>query len=182
MTADQFMNLPEDPEGRKLELRNGEVIALSQPGEEHGEVAGNVYEALWAFARDRRLGMVRFDTGFRIRTDPDRVVNPDVAFVAAGMLPAGRDRRKAIPAAPTLAVEVVSPNDRDHEVGAKVIEYLASGTRRVWVVRPESRTVTVYRADGTAAILAVESTLTSDDAAFKAPGFELAVASVFEES
>ncbi|MCH8311162.1 MAG: Uma2 family endonuclease [Chloroflexi bacterium] len=46
---------------------------------------------------------------------------------------------------PDLAVEVVSPSDTAAEVNAKVEEYLKAGTRLVWVVYPDSRSVMVYR-------------------------------------
>ncbi|MFN0148720.1 MAG: Uma2 family endonuclease [Dehalococcoidia bacterium] len=107
------------------------------------------------------------------------MVNPDLAFVASGRLDPDRDRTKAVGLSPTLAVEVVSPNDRDRDVGAKVLEYLAAGSARVWVVRPESRTVTVYRADGSANIRYEQDLLTSDDAGFSVEGFQLLVAGVF---
>ena len=74
---------------------------------------------------------------------------------------------------------MVSPNDRDQDVGAKVLEYLAAGSERVWVVRPESRTVTVYRADGSANIHREPDVLRSADAGFAADGFELRVADIF---
>ena len=173
------MDLPEDDAGRKLELCDGRVIHVSQPGDQHGEIAGNIYDVVKPFVREHALGIVRFDTGFVLRRNPDRVVNPDVAFMAAAQLKPLRDRTKANDGAPTLAVEVVSPNDRDQDVGAKVLEYLAAGSARVWVVRPESRTVTVYRADGSANIRHEQDVLTSNDAGFCADGFQLPVADVF---
>ena len=173
------MDLPEDDAGRKMELCDGRVIFMSQPGEQHGIIAGNIYDVVKPFVRAHALGLVYFDTGFRIRRAPDRVVNPDLAFVAGGRLDPGRDRTRAVGLAPTLAVEVVSPNDRDHDVGAKVLEYLEAGSDRVWVVRPESRTVTVYRADGSANIQHEAAVLSSDDAGFAADGFELRVAEIF---
>jgi Uma2 family endonuclease len=60
-----------------------------------------------------------------------------------------------------------------------VLEYLDAGSERVWVVRPDSRTVTVYRADRTARILRQPEVLDSDDAGFTVNGFELPVAAVF---
>jgi Uma2 family endonuclease len=50
-----------------------------------------------------------------------------------------------IPFAPDLAVEVISPNDRDDEVEEKIQLWLKAGSLLVWSVDPESRTVVVYR-------------------------------------
>ncbi len=49
------------------------------------------------------------------------------------------------PGAPDLAIEVRSPSDRDAEVRAKVADYLAAGTRLVWVIDPDAHCITVYR-------------------------------------
>jgi Uma2 family endonuclease len=179
LTMEEFMDLPEDASARKMELCDGRVIYMSQPGDDHGRLAGNVYDFVKPFVQTHSLGVVRFDTGFVLRRDPDRVVAPDVAYIAHERLDPARDLSKAIPAAPTLAVEVVSPNDTDHDVGAKVLEYLDAGTSRVWVVRRDSRTVTVYRDDRTARIFAEPAVLDSDAAGFTVEGFNLPVAAVF---
>ena len=49
------------------------------------------------------------------------------------------------PCAPDLAVEVASPWDRPADVQIKLDEYFAAGTRLVWLVEPETRTVRIYR-------------------------------------
>ena len=46
---------------------------------------------------------------------------------------------------PDLAVEVISPNNLDEKVYAKVMEYLAVGVKQVWLVSPEHHTVTILR-------------------------------------
>ncbi len=180
LTADEFMAVPDDPGGRKLELMDGRVVAMSQTGEEHGVIARALFRAMDPFVVANRMGAIFFDTGFILRRGPDRVVNPDLAFIDPARLAAGRDRRKAIASAPTLAVEVVSPTDVESEVAAKVAEYLAAGSERVWVLRPRRRTVTVHRLDGTVQAHGVGATLTSDDAGFPVEGFSLPVEAVFE--
>ncbi|MFN0148721.1 MAG: Uma2 family endonuclease [Dehalococcoidia bacterium] len=67
LTMEEFMDLPEDDAGRKMELCDGRVIYVSQPGAQHGAFAGNVYDAVKPFVRAHALGTVYFDTGFRIR-------------------------------------------------------------------------------------------------------------------
>jgi Uma2 family endonuclease len=42
-------------------------------------------------------------------------------------------------------VEVSSPSNTWTEIQERVDDYLAAGTRSVWVVDPPTRTVTVYR-------------------------------------
>jgi len=173
------MALPDDPDGRRMELRDGRVSYMPPPGEEHADVAFNLLQTLSAFVASRGLGKVRNDLGFQIRSGPDRVVAPDVAFIATSQLTPGRNRSGAVPGAPALAVEVVSPTDRDADIAEKVEEYLAAGSTRVWVVRPRLRTVTVHRPGGDAHTFSAADTLTSDEAAFPAPGFALPVGAAF---
>ncbi|MGH7754405.1 MAG: Uma2 family endonuclease, partial [Gemmatimonadales bacterium] len=61
------------------------------------------------------------------------------------------------PGAPDLAVEVLSPDDRPGEVAAKVADYLRAGAQTVWVVDPESRTVTVHTGGGATRYAAYET-------------------------
>jgi Uma2 family endonuclease len=91
------------------------------------------------------LGRVWTDVGFRLFSDPDTVLAPDVAFVRTDRLPAA-DARGFYRGAPDLALEVLSPDDRPSEVRDKVADYLAAGTPMVAVVDPAVRTVTLHRA------------------------------------
>ena len=50
--------------------------------------------------------------------------------------------REAIPTlSPDLAVEVLSESNTTQEIDQKLLEYFQSGTRLVWVIDPETRTV-----------------------------------------
>ena len=51
---------------------------------------------------------------------------------------------------PRLVVEVISASDRDENVAAKVLEYLAASVPLVWVARPSLKTLTIHRPDGPA--------------------------------
>ena len=76
----------------------------------------------------------------------------------------------------TIAVEVVSPEDTAAEVDEKVQEYLDAGARRVWVVKPRVRAVTVHYPDGTTCTLRGNDILSGEEVF---PGFKLRVADLF---
>jgi Uma2 family endonuclease len=59
----------------------------------------------------------------------------------------------------------------------KVAEYLAAGTRLVWVVHPRTHPVTVYRASGEVRLLRGYEELSGEDVL---PGFTCAVSTPFE--
>jgi Uma2 family endonuclease len=179
LTAEEFARMPSPPEGGTLELVRGRVVCVAPPGPEHGEKASDIDFALKSFVRQHRLGAVRVESGYWLAHDPDTQRGPDVSYVSAERLETERLYHGAVDQPPDLAVEVISPNDTDREVAAKVEEYLVAGVRRVWVVRLEIKTVTVYRPGGDAHVYHVGETLTSDDAGFAVDGFALPLAELF---
>jgi Uma2 family endonuclease len=173
MTAEQLFHAPQL--GR-CELVEGELIMMLPAGSRHGAIAARVAYLLLDFVEAHALGVVLgAETGFKIATDPDTVRAPDAAFIRADRvgktLPQG-----FFPGAPDLAVEVLSPDDRAGEVLAKVANWLDAGCRAVWVLDPNSVTVTVYHPGGKADIWKRTDVLEGGDVL---PGFRATVADVF---
>ena len=77
---------------------------------------------------------------------------------------------------PILAVEVVSPNDIVYQLEDKLEDYRKVGVPLVWVVYPNSRTVRVYRADGSTSHLHEDDELSGEDVI---PGFRCPVREIF---
>lgn len=158
MTAAQLFTY-HDPADRRVELVRGRLMVSEPPAYPHGVVLARVSFALSLWVRESTpanappVGEVAAgDPGFWIARDPDTVRAPDVAYVAAGQLPQERVRG-FLEQAPTLAVEVLSPNDRPGAVLAKVAQWLEAGSALVWVIDPERRAARVYRADGSLATI-----------------------------
>ena len=169
MTLEEF--LASDLEG--YEYVKGELIPMPPTSGEHGDISTNIDWHLQAHVRENQLGRVYLpDTGFRIG---ERVLIPDIAFLSNARLP--EDRRKAFSIPPDLAVEVVSPSDRQVRIVQKVLNYLDAGTQLVWVVEPVAKTVTVYRSETDITSLTREDTLTGEDVV---PGFSCEVWKLFE--
>jgi len=179
LTAEEFYELPDPIHGGKMELVRGEVVTHMPVGGVHGRVAALIIKFVLRLLDEYHIGEVGPEIGFTLQRNPDIVLAPDVAFVATEKLPGGVLPEGFVEGPPTLAVEIVSPNDRDHEVSDKVDDYLRLGTDRVWVVRPRARTVTVHRRDNTARIYHPGESLTSDDAGFLADGFDLPLDDLF---
>jgi Uma2 family endonuclease len=177
LTAEEFARLPEPEEGGKMELVDGKVVCMTPVGEQHGRRAIRLGGALDEFVEAHGLGYVGVEIGFRVGHDPDTVVAPDVVFVAQD--PGRPETSTYIDGPPTLAVEIMSPDDRELEVSAKVRRYLEAGTHRVWIMRPGERTITVHRPGGDSHTYGIDDTLTSDDAGFSVAGFELPLREAF---
>ena len=73
------------------------------------------------------------------------------------------DKLKGFSAAPDLAIEIVSPTDKQYDVTEKAFAYLKAGTQRVWVIEPVAKTVMIYRSETDFTLLSCEDTLTGED-------------------
>ena len=165
-----------------MELICGKVVRHMAVSRQHAKATVFLIERLGPFVRRAVIGELLTEAGHLIRRNPDVVLAPDISFVANDRIPAGGLPNDGfIPVVPTLAVEVVSPNDLDSETAAKVEDYLAAGVERVWVVRPKQRTVTVYYAGGSSHVVGAGGAVTSDDAGFAVAGFELKLDELFAD-
>lgn len=174
ITADELLALPDD--GWRYELVEGVLQKMPPPGENHAAISLIIGASLLQYVNSHGLGLVTSERGFILRSGPDVVRAPDVAFVRQERISATGRLRGYRQGAPDMAVEVNSPHDRPGDIAAKVREYLAAGTRMVVVIDPEPRLVTVYRAPDKITFLTVHDTLDGGDVV---PGWQLPVASIF---
>lgn len=175
-SVEDLYELPDD--GLHYELIGGRLVAEPSPGAQHGVVAATLVGFLAHYLRDHRHGVVlTCDTGFVLHRSPDTVRAPDVAFIRRERYLNLQEPRKAIPGAPDLAIEVLSPNNREQEMHAKVADYLAAGTTLVWIVDPEHEHVCSYRNLFEPQWHTGPDTLSAEDLL---PGFSLTVSQIFE--
>jgi Uma2 family endonuclease len=171
-SADAFWELAQLPEhsGKRLELVNGEIREKVPAGGEHGEIAFDLGLLVGSYVKQHHLGRVTAaETGYILHTDADTVRAPDVGFVRLERAPEPF-AEIFIPLAPDLAIEVVSPGDKAHEIEEKVLDYLSYGVRAVWIVYPSSRTLVIHTIDGMKDMLEGSDIL---------PGFKIAVNEIF---
>lgn len=142
LTAAEFVRFPDDD--YRYELVEGRLVRMSPTGWEHGRIVSRLLVRLSEHAGSRRLGLVVPEVGFKLRSNPDTVRGPDLAFVRQDRLPAEKVRG-FWSGPPDLAIEVLSPDDRPAEMRDKVEEYLSSGVVAVVVVDPDDISITTYR-------------------------------------
>lgn len=109
--------------------------------------------------------------------EPLMVRRPDVSFIREGRLPPEQFERGHVRIAPDLAVEVISPTDLNYDVNTKLEDYLSAGIPLVWLVNPDTRTVTVYRHGGDEIVRLHENDVLAGDDVL--PGFQCQVADLF---
>lgn len=136
---------------------------MSLPGERHGVVCGNAAGILWTYSRNRKRGRVcTNDTGIIVEREPDTVRGADVTLYDdvrryEDLNPKYSDQ------APTLLVEVMSPNDKPGRTILRVYRFIAMGVSLVWVLDPEERTLDVFRHGRAPVGLSADQEVTGED-------------------
>ncbi len=172
VTAEQLLEMAGD---RRLELVRGEVVQMAPVGLDHIRIVGLLISWIVPFVRERQLGVAGPELGCVLARQPDLVRAPDIAFVSKARF-SKQAGAKFFEGAADLAVEVVSPSDKASEMQQKIDEYLAAGTRLVWLVDPQSQTVTAYHPSGDAHLYRGNEPVPGEDVL---PGFSFRPSDLF---
>jgi Uma2 family endonuclease len=117
--------------GLEPELIDGEIRERAMPSYLHGEIQGLLFGVLRAAGFSASIEL-RVPLGERVR----------VVDVAAY-------RQRPVERYPTnpaeIAIEVLSPDDRMHDVIEKCREYSTWGVPHIWLVDPELQALYVYQ-------------------------------------
>ena len=135
LTVDDLESLPDD--GHRYELLDGTLLVTPGPAWEHQEVGLSLTIAL-RMARPPEFTVLPapFAVTFGLA---DTELQPDV-FVARY----SDMRKKNLPAAPVLAVEVLSPSTALVDRNLKKAAYERFGVESYWVIDPELRTLDAF--------------------------------------
>jgi Uma2 family endonuclease len=141
MTAQQFLQLGEDPPGVRLELVEGEIAVSPSPTPAHSHAIVKLISLLDAYVEEHDIGRVFQDVDTIL--DRYNVRRPDILFFSKSRL--HLVGKKALQGPPDLIVEVVSPTSGRIDREDKFAQYAAAGVRFYWIVDPEDRTFHAWR-------------------------------------
>jgi Uma2 family endonuclease len=165
----------------ETEWVRGRALQKVSPTYSHARLQSLIVAMMsdWADAGD--LGRVGTEWRFRV-APPGEIVRPlvpDVAYLSYGALArdAAPEAYEVPLGAPTVAVEILSPDDRPRDLAHKVRVYLAAGSAAVIVVDPPTTTIDLHDRNGTNRYRAGD-VLTHH----ALPGFELDVRRLFERA
>lgn len=175
-SAEEFFQIASAPENaeRRLELEDGVIVEMAASTQKNTVTAMRIGYFLNAFVIPRNLGYVTgADGGFKLGTK--RARQPDAAFISKTRH--AQLQGVQFPVAPDLAVEIVS---EDEDIFKKAREYLNAGTKLVWAVYTDERTVFVMTLGANGAVTSLPFT-ESDvlDGGEVLPGFTLRVVDIF---
>lgn len=170
-TFDEYALLPENRH-RLLELIGGELVeVVASP--KSSNVGADILTYINSFVLEHDLGHITgADGGYRV--GQERYI-PDVGFISYSGQPELESIEGYNPLPPDLAVEVISPNDRDEDIEIKVANYLAAGTT-VWLVREARQRISIFKPGQPATVLGIHDVL---DGGNLLPGFTLPLSKVF---
>jgi Uma2 family endonuclease len=183
LTAESVLSMPDD-DGVVYELIRGGLREYPKSRHNRGHSRANSRVAhlfeMWLDTQPEPRGeIVCGEAGFIIAHDPDSGVGIDVAYVSAKLSAATPEERTFFDGAPLLAVEILSPYDKQQEIDEKVELYLESRVEVVWVMNPRFRTVTVYRQGAGPVLFNAAQEITAEPVM---PRFRAQVADLFGRS
>jgi Uma2 family endonuclease len=162
-----------------LEYSDGFLEILPMPTIFHQLILKYLCWELDLFVKARRLGTV-VPAPYKLRIRPGKHREPDVLFIA-------RAHASAIGAdfctRADLVMEVVSENNRRHDLVTKRDEYARARIPEYWIVDPEQATITVFVLRPRRKTYVEHGTFAKGQRAGSVvlPGFEVDVTTVLEQ-
>lgn len=179
MTTDELLALPDD--GIDRELIGGQLREkpITKRNPRHSRVQMKVGHILfnWLDLQPEPRGQVLGgEAGFRLRRNPDTTVGVDVAYVSAETMAGTPEDAALVEGPPLLAVELLSPSDKQEEIYEKVKEYLRCGVPQVWIIDPFFQTLSVHRPGEEPLLFNIRQEFSADPIL---PGLSVKVADIF---
>ncbi len=131
MTAKQFGQM-HTGETEDYELVEGELVPSSSATPLHAKVRDLVGDLVRSYLRRNPIGLAIAEVDCRL-TDYT-VRRPDLSIFLGERSKQFDLNQIPVPFAPDIAVEVLSASERAIDVNRKALDYLAAGTREVWLL------------------------------------------------
>lgn len=179
-TVQDLEGMPDDWGWKRYEIIDGELIVTRAPHIEHQSAGGNILVELTLWSRQSQLGRA-YDAPGVVLSESDAVI-PDVVWASNQRIADGVDEAGHFVVAPELVIEILSAGlsheQRDRKSKLKL--YSLYGVQEYWIVNWRLKTIEVYRRRDVQ--LQLVATLVEGDrlASPLLPGFECAIANVFQ--
>ena len=138
-TEDDYYNIPEHV---RAELIDGQIYYQAAPSRIHQELLNFLNTEINIYMRSKNGFCKVYPAPFAVKLFADRenIVEPDISVIC--------DRKKltdrGCTGAPDWIVEIISPNNPEHDYIRKLNLYKDAGVREYWIVDPRSEKVLVY--------------------------------------
>ncbi|MCC7346103.1 MAG: Uma2 family endonuclease [Variibacter sp.] len=140
MTVDEFLAWSAgQPEGKRYELIDGAIIAMSPERVQHNLTKLAVARTLQDAVSSAKLPCIVFTDGVAVKIDEYTTREPD-ASVQCGSVPSF----DAMLVEPTVVVEIVSPSSERQDSQAKLVEYFSVAKITHYLVVVPDRAAAVH--------------------------------------
>jgi Uma2 family endonuclease len=183
LTTADLLAMPDDGVERWLirgQLRENRESDITRRNRYHSECLAVITALLmnWRNQQPEPRGKVLAgEAGSILSHDPETTVGIDVAYFDAETVQHSGSATTMMDGPPALAVEILSPSDKNEDIDEKVDAYLDAGVKLVWIVDPHLEIITVVRPDAPTRSYNVTESI---DAEPHLPGFRAPVAEIFE--
>lgn len=140
-TYEDLFSLPDD--GKRYEIIEGELYEMPSLSGAHAKTIINLIALLLPIVA--RLRAELFTAPLDVFVSGGDIVQPDLVV----LLPGGTAHLalRGVEGPPDLAIEVLSPSNRGHDLLTKRILYQRAGVREYWIVDPASRQIELLALD-----------------------------------
>jgi Uma2 family endonuclease len=137
ITAEQYLHMTFEHDA---EFVRGEIVERSMPDNVHSLIQFLILMEIGRLIQSHPL-FPRPE--LRLRLSPDVYRIPDISVFA------GKPPHERVPSTPPLLViEILSKDDRHHDLMQKLDEYRVWGVQNIWVVDPLAKRLAVYSSAG----------------------------------
>lgn len=174
--AEERIHLPDG--GQWSELIRGVPVTLSAPDIDHGTIVLNLSKVFADYVQSQPVGYPCFDLGIQVESKPDTIFFPAVSYFTQGARFAEADNVYTN-TTPPLVIELVTTADRRVNIHERSQCHIANGTRLIWVVDAQHRSVHVIEQGNPHAKRITEFETLKGEPILK--GFSVMVSKLFEE-
>ncbi len=176
LTSDQFLALPMeyDQWGNRIrdELIAGQVVVRPVPYLRHSLIQAQIAARLMEFLSENPQLPLKCLVGLGARVGKFDAFAADVCVTSRARL---SEQAEFFQGSPELAIEVVDDTETARHLKHKADAYLQGGSKSVWIVYPEARSVMLHTADS---VRELKTTQSITDPLL--PGFSSPVSAFFE--
>jgi Uma2 family endonuclease len=140
-TLEEFLRLPETKPAS--EYIDGQIIQKPMPQGEHSTIQGELIITINAVTKPQKLARAFPELQC---TFAGRSIVPDVAIFVWERIPRNQNRGVAnvFALAPDWIIEILSPEQSQTKVTAKILHCLKHGSQLGWLIDPDERAVFAY--------------------------------------
>jgi Uma2 family endonuclease len=166
------------PDLRVEQRSSGEILIMSPAGNESSYRNLGILRQLANWTASNDVGLA-FDSNTVFALPDGSKLGPDAAWISKRKLSAYSlsERKKFLPVAPELVIELMSATDRIAELKEKMEVWIQNGVELGWLIDADNRKVWIYRAGSDTEELTAPTSLSGTGPVV---GFVLEMAEIYQ--